>query len=271
MNQQQTSILKDFIRFCKKELEIQSLPKISLITDPTFVEQARSFGEYNVTEMSIRVYSRNRNLADVCRSLAHELVHHRQSELGLLYDLAGNTGSDIENDANSIAGIIMREYGKLNVGVYDLKPIKSSINEVGEGVGPYKWSYDFVDDDGNYHYSFKTPQNDYSVGVSYEGDDAYAINFWAGSEFGLDTNENVAYKVMSTVVDIMHDFINKNDPSELMISPIQTKGTTPEERSKDQRRSKFYGAILRKNLPHGYGLMSVGDGYRLIKRSVAVK
>lgn len=130
MNQKQTDTLKDFIRFCKKELEIQSLPRISLVTDRSFVETQRSFGEYNVDEMSIRVYITGRNLADVCRSLAHELVHHRQSELGLLYDLAGETGSNVENDANAIAGILMREYGRLNVSVYDdLESDVQSINE----------------------------------------------------------------------------------------------------------------------------------------------
>lgn len=120
MNQNKLDILKHFLGFCKKELEIQSLPKISLITDKSFVENFRSFGEYNPGEMSIRVFIGGRNLADICRSLAHELVHHRQHELGLIYNSAGETGTEIENDANAIAGIIMREYGKLNLGVYSL-------------------------------------------------------------------------------------------------------------------------------------------------------
>jgi hypothetical protein len=120
VNQKKLDILKHFLGFCKKELEIQSLPKISLITGRDFVENFRSFGEYNPNEMSIRVFITGRNLADVCRSLAHELVHHRQHELGLIYNTAGETGTEIENDANSIAGIIMREYGKLNLGVYGL-------------------------------------------------------------------------------------------------------------------------------------------------------
>lgn len=120
MNQKSLDTLKHFLGFCKKELEIQSLPKISLVVDKSFVENFRSFGEYNPNEMSIRVFITGRNLADICRSLAHELVHHRQQELGLIYNSAGETGTEIENDANSIAGIIMREYGKLNLGVYDL-------------------------------------------------------------------------------------------------------------------------------------------------------
>lgn len=123
MDQRKRDILKHFIRYCKKELNIQSLPKISMISDKSFVENSRSFGEYRPDEMSIRVFYAGRNLADVCRSLAHELTHHRQHELDLIYNEAGETGSDIENDANAMAGIIMREYGKLDPSVYDLESL----------------------------------------------------------------------------------------------------------------------------------------------------
>lgn len=123
MNQNNRNTLKHFISFCKKELNIQSLPNIKLIGDKSFVEQSRSFGEYNPNDNSVKVYYLGRNLADVCRSLAHELTHHRQNELDLLTNTAGETGTDIENDANAMAGILMRDYGKLNLNVYDLNAL----------------------------------------------------------------------------------------------------------------------------------------------------
>lgn len=120
MNQNKLDIIKHFIRYCKEELNIQSLPVIKLINDRSFVEQFRSYGEYSVHENQIRLYYPGRNLADVCRSLAHELVHHRQNELGMIATNSGETGSEIENEANALAGILMRDYGKLNLSVYDL-------------------------------------------------------------------------------------------------------------------------------------------------------
>lgn len=120
MNQNKLDIIKHFIRYCKEELNIQSLPVIKLISDRSFVEQFRSYGEYSVHENQIRLYYLGRNLADVCRSLAHELVHHRQNELGMIATNSGDTGSEIENEANAMAGILMRDYGKLNLSVYDL-------------------------------------------------------------------------------------------------------------------------------------------------------
>ena len=129
MDQNKRNILKHFIGFCKKELNIQSLPVIKLVRDKRFVEQYRSFGEYNPNNNSIKVFITGRNLADVCRSLAHELTHHRQNELNLIYNTAGETGTEIENDANAMAGILMRDYGKLNLGVYDLDTILQPLSE----------------------------------------------------------------------------------------------------------------------------------------------
>ena len=86
MHQNRLNILKDFLGFCRAELNIQTLPKISLLNDKSFVEQFRSFGEYNPETKTIKVVALNRNLADICRSLAHELCHHRQNELNMIYN-----------------------------------------------------------------------------------------------------------------------------------------------------------------------------------------
>ena len=74
MDKNKLNILKQFIAFCKQELNIQTLPKITLIDDKSFVEQFRSFGEYNPAEQSIKVFYLNRNLADVCRKIGRAHV-----------------------------------------------------------------------------------------------------------------------------------------------------------------------------------------------------
>jgi hypothetical protein len=129
VDQRRLDIIKHFVGFVKKELNIQSLPSIKLISDKSWVETYRSFGEYNPQENYVKVFYPGRNIADVCRSLVHELIHHRQGELGMLSPDSGQTGSEIENEANALAGIIMRDYGKLNLSVYDLDTINESLNE----------------------------------------------------------------------------------------------------------------------------------------------
>ncbi len=129
MNQNKLDTIKHFIRFCKEELNIQSLPAIKLISDRSFVEQFRSYGEYSVHQNQIKLFYPGRNLADICRSLAHELVHHRQKELNMIGANSGETGSEIENEANALAGILMRDYGKLNLSVYDLDSPMGQLSE----------------------------------------------------------------------------------------------------------------------------------------------
>ena len=179
MDKNKLNILKEFIRFCKQELNIQTLPKISLIKDKSFVQQNRSFSAYNPGDNSVVVFYPGRNLADVCRSLAHELTHHRQNELDLIYDEAGETGSEVENDANAMAGIIMRDFGKMNVGVYDLETLQS-INEIGEGTKTYHWEFVDKDSDGNYFYSFQTEKSHYAVGIADLEDGMYDLSFKIG-------------------------------------------------------------------------------------------
>lgn len=104
--------------FCKKELNIQTLPSIRLVADETFVDQNRSFGCYYPEEKVIKVYYKDRVMADYLRSLAHELVHHRQRELDMLELESGSTGSNIENEANAMAAIIMREYAHLDSSIF---------------------------------------------------------------------------------------------------------------------------------------------------------
>jgi hypothetical protein len=385
MHQNRLKVLKDFIGFCKAELNIQTLPKISLLNDKSFVQQNRSFGEYNPQTNAIKVVALNRNLADICRSLAHELCHHRQNELNMIYNEAGETGTDIENDANAMAGIIMRDFGKKNVDVYELgtelseeikvalypghkgvdvdssdedienapkvqipleklfrnepaekmkspeaiENIKSLIvaykkgekiqpllvrkrgnrfqildghhrftaaklaglkdinaiivpdeditpvdndgnllNEIGEGTRTYSWRFDDEDADGNYFYSFDTEKSTYTVGVANLEDGMYDLSFNTTSPDGdpdvsLDTNEGVPLRVLSTVVDIAKDFIQRAKPESVIFRPIKTKEADKQD---DMRRYKLYGAYIRKNIPSDYNVIDFGETYRIVKK-----
>ena len=88
-------IIKDFIRYAQIELGIENFPKINLVTNREFATNHHSFGSYKPESVELNVYVANRNLADILRTLAHELVHHRQNELGMEMD--GGTGSEIPN------------------------------------------------------------------------------------------------------------------------------------------------------------------------------
>ena len=118
------ALLQDFVEYCENSLEIRNLPKIKFVFDRQWATNMHSFGRYRNGERDVTVYMRNRNIADVLRTLAHELVHHKQNELGKLKIDSGKAGSDIENEANAKAGILMRDFGKEREEIYESDSLK---------------------------------------------------------------------------------------------------------------------------------------------------
>lgn len=111
-------IINKFIQEVTEYLDIPS-DKIEISYDPDEAKEMRSFGVHTPSDGIIRVVAANRNLADVLRTLAHELVHRQQGINGKLYAGAGEDGSDIENEANSVAAVIMRKFGKANPIIFE--------------------------------------------------------------------------------------------------------------------------------------------------------
>jgi hypothetical protein len=99
-----------YIPWVAEQLGIQDLPKINLIDQPVDT----SFGGYNPETKSINLVTAGRHPVDVLRTLAHELTHYRQDTEGKLEPGAGETGTPQENEANSEAGIIMRDFAQEN-------------------------------------------------------------------------------------------------------------------------------------------------------------
>jgi len=106
-------MLDSFVSFASDKLGIKSLPNIRYKDSN---EDFSSFGGYNPSEKSIVIATKNRHPMDIYRTLAHELVHYKQDKDGRIKDVSqeGSTGSGIENEANAIAGQIMRWYAKAN-------------------------------------------------------------------------------------------------------------------------------------------------------------
>jgi len=119
LNESETATIGEFIKFAIKNLEIQNPPRnLSLSYDTNKAKEMRSFGYFNPNDNKIWVYCANRNMADILRTLAHELVHRKQDEDGRISYESGKTGSDIENEANARAGVLLRDFGKQHEEIY---------------------------------------------------------------------------------------------------------------------------------------------------------
>lgn len=110
---QQNILLQTFIKFTinklqtLKQISFKSYPKIVLTVNKNKVETLASF---NPSTNEIICYTPKRLVADVFRSIAHEMVHFAQNMKQELVTNSGATGSIIENEANAIAGVILREF-----------------------------------------------------------------------------------------------------------------------------------------------------------------
>jgi cytidyltransferase-like protein len=134
-------LIQKLVTFACEHLGIEQ-PSIKLITSPSYSQEYHSFGGYMPSEQYIKVVVHNRNMADILRTLAHELVHHKQNSNG--EELNGEDGSDTENEANATAGVIMRKFGRENPQIFE-----SKLNEaiVGDKIecDNCGWSWDIED------------------------------------------------------------------------------------------------------------------------------
>jgi hypothetical protein len=96
------NMVTHLLKICKSELGLTSVPEIQLLNTPL---ESESFGEF---DGSVRVVAKDRHPVDVMRTLAHELTHYKQMMSGV--ELDGSDGSPDENEANAMAGIIMRKF-----------------------------------------------------------------------------------------------------------------------------------------------------------------
>jgi hypothetical protein len=111
-------LAKEFVKFTVKELGLKSLPKSIKFEGDDYSAKHLTFGTYNPSTDEVVVVKDQRHPIDVLRTLAHELVHHKQREDGK--ELNGEDGSDIENEANAKAGELMRKFRKVRPEIFNV-------------------------------------------------------------------------------------------------------------------------------------------------------
>jgi hypothetical protein len=117
-------IIDKFVPFAKKHLELKSVPKI-LFTSSEKAKEIKSFGQHIGDKIKIKV--EDRHPMDVLRTIAHELVHHKQDEEG---KESGNShGKPIinnkrENEANKEAGIMVRKFAHSHSDLFKLGSVE---------------------------------------------------------------------------------------------------------------------------------------------------
>jgi len=106
-------IAADFCGFVLHKLDITPPSKIRLVRER--MKDFETYAYYNSKDDSVNIYVKNRGTADVLRSIAHELIHHKQKLKGELKNEKEipDVGGPIEDEANAVAGQLIKTYGKM--------------------------------------------------------------------------------------------------------------------------------------------------------------
>ena len=103
-----------FVDWASKKLSLKTKPVINLSMDTEEAQTNHHTGGHRIGDKNLWVYAKNRNLVDILRTVFHEMVHLRQSELDMIQPGESYPGSPIEVMADAMAGKYIKIYGKEN-------------------------------------------------------------------------------------------------------------------------------------------------------------
>jgi len=110
--------ISEFVKFVKKELQLEKCPTVVLQNGRGKLKTTAAY-DYSNEEKFVKVNVKNRALVDILRSIAHEMVHHKQFEQGRLKIKPADIGGDIEDEANSKAGQYIKLFAQMDRTIYD--------------------------------------------------------------------------------------------------------------------------------------------------------
>jgi hypothetical protein len=118
-------ILKVFLPIAKKIIKLDKMPTIIIKKKLTHGDQP-TMGRFYNEDYRLELAVANRQPVDILRTLAHELTHAKQDLEHV--DIDSATGSKEENEANVVAGIVMREFNRLHPEYLNYKAITEGGN-----------------------------------------------------------------------------------------------------------------------------------------------
>ena len=110
--------LTAFVKFVKEQLGLKNVPTISIKGNRDGLKTTANY-DYTKENKIIKVYGKNRALVDIMRSVAHEMVHHKQFEDGRLEKRPPDIGGEIEDEANAKSGQYIKMFSKIDDTIYD--------------------------------------------------------------------------------------------------------------------------------------------------------
>ena len=113
--------IQEFVKWCCSRLNIDRPPQFEFSTDTQDAQDNHHTGGYRLGSDTIWVYVKNRNLVDILRTIAHELTHYRQDQIGMIKPGSSRPGSGIELTADMMAGTLVKIWGRKHHDIFEAK------------------------------------------------------------------------------------------------------------------------------------------------------
>ena len=271
LKKDRSNTIKSFVKYAINELGIQKPPSgLTLSHNNDKAKTRHTFGTFDPNNDKIWLYVKNRNMADILRTLAHELVHRKQAEDGRIEQNSGDTGSEIENEANAMAGILLRKFGKANENIYESLKKFNTPDTLSNRL--YSQLYELkvneitlnpssaVEIDGDtFEGTFKVGDIEYEYSIDpmdnpYKDGEFFSISFTEkGTKKNIPTgNAKENYiKILSTMFKIILDFAKEQKPEYIGISSLDKSGY-----------GNIYNNLTKTNKIPGYSRKDAGLDFK---------
>jgi hypothetical protein len=100
-------IAGEFCLFCAEHLPVEGDFSVYMVSDRK-PHNIATTALYEVGNNVCKVYCKNRSLADCLRSIAHEMTHMMQDQMGLINGPVRDAGGFHEDQANARAGELLK-------------------------------------------------------------------------------------------------------------------------------------------------------------------
>ena len=104
-------LIAEFCVFCADMLPIEGDFQIYIVSErkPYNIDTT---AVYMINENSCYIYAKNRAVPDIMRSIAHEMTHMMQDQVGLIRGPIRDAGGFHEDQANARAGELIKLFAK---------------------------------------------------------------------------------------------------------------------------------------------------------------
>jgi len=104
---EKSRIAAEFCLFCAEHLPVEGDFSIYMVSNRKH-HSITTTAIYEVGNNVCKVYCKNRSLADCLRSIAHEMTHMMQDQMGLINGPVRDAGGFHEDQANAKAGELLK-------------------------------------------------------------------------------------------------------------------------------------------------------------------